>query len=47
MVCNLKLQLEYKQNWKSYMGIELNERFILKESGDKNVYLSKMFRMFR
>jgi len=29
------------------MGIELNERFILKESGGTNVYLSKMFRLFR
>ncbi len=28
------------------MGIELNERFILKGSGDTNVYMSKMFRMF-
>ncbi len=28
------------------MGIKLNERFILKESGETDVYLSKMFRMF-
>ncbi len=28
------------------MGIKLNKSFILKESGDTNVYLSKMFRMF-